>query len=506
MNQIKAGAALSYIVIILNILLGVLYTPFLLRMLGQAEYGVYSLAISVIGYLTILDLGFGNAIVRYTARFCAEGRQEEQYEMFGLFFRLYILIGLIALVVGALLTLNVESFFGENMNSEELEQMRIMMALMSFNLAFTFPLSLFGSIITAYENFIFQKVVAIIRSLLNPLVMVLLLLLGYRAVALVVATTIFNLVTLLINWWYCRNRLHIKLHFKPINLPFLREASLYSFWIFLNAIMDQIYWGSGQFILGVYQGAKVVAIYAVAIQLKNMYFLFSTAISGLFLPKVSAMVARNTSDGEISDLFIRTGRIQYLVMLFVFSAFIVLGRPFITLWAGAEYDEVYPITLLFFAVSLVPLIQNVGIVILQARNQMQFRSTLYIILSVASIAIAIPLSMRFGGLGCAIATSVMLVLGQGLIMNIYYRRVIGLDIGAFWREIFKISVAPALLVLLTLWLMDGVAIDSIALFVGAGAIYTLLYVGVVWCCGMNQEERGLLSGILSKVRLKVVQS
>lgn len=499
MNQIKAGAALSYIVIILNILLGVLYTPFMLRMLGQAEYGIYSLAISVIGYLTVLDLGFGNAIVRYTARFRSEGKREEQYEMFGLFFRLYIAIGLVALAIGLMLMFNVETFFGGQMNSVELDRMRIMMILMSLNLAFTFPLSIFGSIITAYENFVFQKVIAIVRSLLNPLVMVLLLTMGYKAVAMVVVTTVFNLLTLVVNWWYCRNKLHIKLYFRPINWGFLKEVSLYSFWIFLNAIMDQIYWGSGQFILGIYQGAKVVAIYAVAIQLKNMYFLFSTAISGLFLPKVSAMVARNTSDREISDLFVRTGRIQYLVMLFILSAFIVLGRPFITLWAGAEYDEAYTITLLFFCVSLVPLIQNVGIVILQARNQMQFRSTLYIILAVLSIAIAIPLSMQFGGLGCAIATSAMLVLGQGIIMNIYYKKAINLNIGEFWYEIFKISIAPTILVLLSLYFIQDVQIDSISSFLVAGAAYSVLYIPLVWFCSMNSEEKALFGDMFNKV-------
>ena len=64
-NQIKAGAVLSYLSIGLSNIVGILYTPFMLRMLGQSEYGMFSLAASVVGYLTILDMGFGNAIVRY---------------------------------------------------------------------------------------------------------------------------------------------------------------------------------------------------------------------------------------------------------------------------------------------------------------------------------------------------------------------------------------------------------------------------------------------------------
>ena len=85
MNQIKIGAALNYVIIGLNTLVGLLYTPYMLRMLGQNDYGLYSLVASVIAYLTILDFGFGNAIIRYTAKFRAERKQREQWEMFGMF-------------------------------------------------------------------------------------------------------------------------------------------------------------------------------------------------------------------------------------------------------------------------------------------------------------------------------------------------------------------------------------------------------------------------------------
>ena len=53
-NELKAGATLNYIILGLNALLGLVYTPFMLRMLGQSEYGIYSLAASVIAYLSIL--------------------------------------------------------------------------------------------------------------------------------------------------------------------------------------------------------------------------------------------------------------------------------------------------------------------------------------------------------------------------------------------------------------------------------------------------------------------
>ena len=189
MDQLKAGALLSYVVLGLNTLIGLLYTPFMLRMLGQSEFGLYSLAASVIAYLTVLDLGFGNAIVRYTAKYRAEGKQEEQYEMFGMFFLLYLFISALAFILGVLLVANVDCLFDTHMTVDEMGKMRLMLLLMAFNLAFTFPMSIWGAIITAYENFVFQKIINIARILLNPIVMIVLLLFGYKAVAMVVVTT-----------------------------------------------------------------------------------------------------------------------------------------------------------------------------------------------------------------------------------------------------------------------------------------------------------------------------
>ena len=494
MNQLKAGAALNYVSICLNMVVGLIYTPYMLRMLGQSEYGLYSLAASIIAYLTVLDLGFGNAIVRYTAKFRAEGKQREQEEMFGMFFVLYIGIGIIAMIAGSALSLNVENLFSRSMTETEVTRTRIMLWLMTFNLAFTFPMSIWGSIMTAYERFVFQRLVSIIRSVLNPVVMVLLLVIGYKAVAMVVVTTIFNVVTLLINWWYCKYRLDIKIRFAKFKWNFLKEVSVYSFWIFLNAIMDRIYWSTGQFVLGVYRGAVAIAIYAVAIQLQNMYMMFSTAISGVFLPKITSMVTKENNEKNISDLFIRTGRLQYVIMAFILSAFILFGKPFIQLWAGNGYEDAYYICLMFFIPLTVPLIQNVGITILMARNQMKFRSLLYIVIALLSLALSVLLAKPYGGYGCALATSLALFVGQVLIMNVYYQRKQHLDILRFWREIMKMSIVPLSFVLIGLFAINHLEIQflSIGKFVLAGIVFTILYVIAFWNFSMNKEERNLI--------------
>lgn len=501
-NQLKAGVVLNYVVIILNTVVGLLYTPYMLRMMGQSEYGLYSLVASVIAYLTVLDLGFGNAIVRYTAKFRAEKKTEEQYEMFGMFFLLYLVIGIIAFGIGLGLYFNVGTLFGDTMTAVELDRARIMMLLLVANLAFTFPMSIWGSIIQAYEDFVFQKSLNIFRIILNTAVMICLLHFGYKAVAMVVVQTIFNVLTLVLNFIYCRRKLniHIYFRFKHFHWGFLKEVAIYSFWIFLNAIMDRVYWSTGQFVLGAIVGTAAVAVFAIAIQLEGMYMQFSTAISSVFLPKVTAMVATNRSRKEISDLFIRTGRMQYIVLAYILSGFIIFGRQFIELWAGAGYSDAYIISLLFFIPLTVPLIQNLGITILQARNEMKFRSVLYIIIALVSLAMQIVLTRYFGGIGCAMGVSGALVVGQILIMNVYYQRRQDLDIKTFWKEISKMSIIPIILIFSSMLVIRHFfALDSWGKLILGIAAFSLVYIPLFFRFSMTDDERNLFISMFHKI-------
>lgn len=493
MNQIKAGAILNYVIIALNTITGLLYTPYMLRCLGQNEYGLYSLIASIIAYLTILDFGFGNAIIRYTAKFRAEGKSKEQWEMFGMFVIIYSIIGLLAFFCGLGLYHNVDTLFDQTMTAEDLANARIMMLLLTINLAFTFPFTIFSSIISAYENFVFQRLLNIARIIFSTAVMICLLSAGYKAIALVVVQTIFNLSTLIINYIYARRKLKIKIIFGQFNFPFFKEVSIYSFWIFLNAIIDRIYWSTGQFVLGAVIGPIAIAIFSVAITLQQMYMTFSTAISSVLLPRITQMVASNSTEKEISDIFISTGRIQAIVMMLILSGFIVFGNRFVALWAGKAYSESYYIALIFFVSLFIPLIQNVGINILQARNQMKFRSLCYVVIAGFSLVMQIILAKMLGPIGCAIGIGGALLFGQGLVMNIYYKRVQHLDIFKFWREILKMAITPLVITVTSLYALKYYHIDSWSgLLVGIIA-FTVIYLPLFWTFSMNKYERGLLA-------------
>lgn len=501
LNQIKAGIILNYVLIGLQTLVGLLYTPYMLRMLGQNEYGLYSLVSTIIAYLTVLDMGFGSAVVRYTARLKAQGRTDEQQKMFGMFLILYIGLGFLAFALGLGLYFNVENIFGETMTSIEVQKAKIMMLLLVLNISLSFPLSVFSSVIQAFEHFVFLKLLEIFRISLTTVVMIALLFWGYKAVALVVVQTFFHISMLLLHWFYGINKLKMKFKFGEINWTFLKEVGLYSFWIFIMIIVDKIYWGTGQFVLGATMGTAAVAVFSIAIQLHTMYQSFSTSISTIFLPKVSAMVAESGKEKEISDLFIRTGRIQFVVLSFILSIIIIFGKPFIVLWAGSSYKLAYSMLLLFIVPGTIPLIQNMGIVILQARNQMKFRALCYLGISICSLFMQILLVHLLGTIGCAFAISGALIIGHIIIMNLYYKHKQKIDIKCFWSNILKMCAMPIAFSLISYTIIYCFKIEIsnwLPLIIGI-ACFATLYFPLSYTFQMNEYERNLFMTPIKKV-------
>lgn len=501
-KQLKAGVLLSYLTLGLSNLVALVYTPFMLRMMGQSEYGLYALVASVVAYLTVLDFGFGNAIIRYTAKYRAENKHEEQYSLFGTFLVLYVAIGLVSFLVGLGLYFNVDLLFDKSMTPDELSKARIMMLLLVCNVAFTFPLSVFPSIIIAYENFIFHKVVNLVRILLQPCIMVPLLLMGYKAMGMVVLTTVLNLATLLICCWYCFARLHVKLLFNAFDRPLMREISTYSFYVFLTIIVDRAFWSTGQFILGMLSGTKDVAVYSLVVQLCNYYMGFSLAISGVFLPKMTQLVTEGRSHQEISDMFIKIGRIQYIIMAYILFGFALFGKAFVFYWAGPDYVAVYPLTLLIMIPQTVPLIQNLGISILQAQNRQRFRSYLHLIVSLASVFVGYMLTKKYGLIGCAISTSGALLLGHGFILNWYYQKKIHLNIALFWKQILKLTIPAGLAALLIVGISKLITSSAVTVVFTEGILFSIVYFSLMWFWGCNVFEKNQIKLPLLKLKSK----
>ena len=500
MDQKKAGVLLSYGQTVLSTIISLVYTPVMLRLLGTSEYGTYTLVSGFISNLSLMSFGLGSAYVRYYSRAKVQEGEDGVAHINGMFMVIFLVISAMSLLVGGVLVANVHNIFGAKLTAHEIETARVLMALLVVNIAVSFPCSVFSSYITANERFLFQRVINMIRTVLNPIVMLPLLLMGLGSVALVVVTLVLSVVTDAFNIWYCRRKLSMRLTFGHFDFALLREMGCFSFFIFLNMIIDQINWTVDTTLLGIISGTAATAIYGVGAQINSYYKTLSTSISGVFVPQINRIVAEGQGDDRLTSLFTRVGRIQFLLLMLVLTGFVFVGEPFIDAWGGGEYAGAYPIALMLMVPVTLPLIQNLGIEIQRAKNMHQFRSKVYFFMALGNVLVSIPLGMRYGGLGCAMGTAISLIIGNGFVMNWYYQTHIGLDMKYFFRSILSMvpaMVPPALLGLLAVRLHTFSGYSGVLTF---AVPYTAVYALCVYRWAMNDEERGMVRGMLRRLR------
>lgn len=502
-NQLKAGVILTYVQLIVGNIISIIYTPIMLRILGQNEYGLYNLSSSTISYLGLLSFGFGSAYIRYYSKYRVENNENEIKKLNGMFITVYSVIAIVALIAGTILIFNIDRIFKNGLTVAEINKSKILMSFMVFNLAISFPTSVFNSYITANEKFLFQKVLGTIQTIINPFVMIPVLLMGYKSVGMVIATTVITLLYSGVNLLYCLKKLNMKFSFGKFDFNLMKEITIFSSYIFLNMIVDQINWNVDRFLLGMFKGTGAVAVYGVGSQFNSYYLSFSTAVSGVFIPKVNRMVTKSEDNKILTELFTKVGRIQFIILSLIMSGFIFFGQYFIKIFAGEGYELAYPVALLLMFPVTVPLIQNLGIEIQKAKNMHKFRSILYFIIAIGNLFISIPLCKIYGIIGCAIGTSSTMILGNCILMNWYYHKKVGLNILYFWKSISEFI--PGLIIpIFAGIIISFIGINNIIRFLGMGLIYIIVFSISIYKFSMNDYERELFRGPLLKIRAKLL--
>lgn len=501
-SEIKIGAILSYIIVGINVLIGFVYTPVLIRTLGQAEYGLYSLVYSFMSYLTILDFGLGNAIVVYTSKALAKKNKEEEHKLNGILFIVYSIIGVIVLILGIILFFNVETMFGKTMSNQEIIEARKMVIIFTINIALTFPLSVYSNIIIAYEKFIFNKVLKIIEIVTAPIITLPILLFYPKAWIVVIIITILNLLASFINVIYAKRKLKVKLSFKNLDFSALKEIFSYSFYVFLSVVVDKVNLSINQVILGATSGTLVVAVYAVGAKIYYLFNTMSAALIGVTLPKLSKMEEEKKPISEFNKILIQTGRIQFLILALVFSGFIIFGQRFLGFWAGGDYGDAYYITIILMAGGIIPLTQTIATGILRVKNRHKTETLIVCLIAVFNIIISIILAKLWGGIGAALGTFITYSL-QVIILNIYYKKAIKLDTPKFLLELVKMTI-PVVIISIVSYLAYNNFIPKNFIYLAIGiVIYTIIYIFTVWNFTMNRYEKDQVINVFKKVKSKL---
>lgn len=498
-SQVKAGALMSYFSLAINIVIGLVYTPWMIRSIGQSDYGLYTLAISVIN-IFIFDFGLGTAVQRFVAKFMAEGNVKKANEFVALTLRLYLGISFIILCLLVAVYFFLPSIY-KGLTPEEFDKFKVIFVVASIFSVISFPLLPADGILSGTEKFIQVKICDFVHKILLVLLMAACLLLGYGLYALVYISAGTALLTLIL-------KIRCVYRFTPIRLslgywdkPLFRSVIGFTCWVFIMAICQRCVLSVAPSILGIYHNADVIALFSLALSVEGYFYLFANALNGLFLPKVSKIIA-NDNESEILHLMNRVGAIQIFISGLIFLGLISFGRQFVDLWLGRGYESIYICFIILIIPSFISLPQNIANTVMIAKNKVRYQAMASIAKAVVNVALAFPLCKFYGALGMCVAISIAYAVNV-VINNILYVRLLGIDIGNFFKSTFLRFLLPLTVMTLLGFLIDFRFHSEGWVSFGAKIIvFSATYIVVTPLLAGKENRGNIVSAMLSIIKKK----
>lgn len=499
----KNGVIFSYILMIFESLSSILFTPYLIRCLGDSEYGIYGLVASVTAYLYLLDLGVGNAIVRYMAKYRFDGDKKNERNLMATVLIFYGIIAVIVLAVGVALNFFLPNIFGTGLSAQELELAGKMLQITVMTAAVSLFFSPVTKMIVAYEKFVLSKCIDIVKICVRVGLCCFVLAFGGKGIAVVSINLFVTLGVGVFSMLYVFIKLKVTPHFKGIHFGFIKEIWGYTFFIMLQMVATQINSMVDHILIGAFVAASstYLAIYTAATQITQYFQSVGSAVNGVLMPSVVKMVENDASVEELQTEMIKISRLIFMFLGIIFVGFALFGKDFMALWAGQDFKDGYYAALIIMFPMTLSLSQSIGTQILWALNKHKIQAVLKICLAVLNIFLTYLLIQWNSIIGASLGTGIALLLGDVVVMNIVFRKDIGISIWQYYVGTIK-GILPALVVSgVAGYLFSFIGLDGwIGLIVNV-AFVCVVYVAAMCIFGLNKGERKMFARmpILNKI-------
>lgn len=497
-NERTKGVILSYIQVILNVGVNIIYVPILLRYLGKNEYGLYQIVGSFFSYITVFESCMSTGVLRNYCNAISSNNQQEADSTLSIAKRIYMIMSILMAGSGIFVLVMFRKFYASSFSVEELNEGTQILILLFINMIITMLGAVYLTIITGHEKFLFLKTSGIVFQLLQPILVILLVRRIPYAITITFVIVLLNFITVLLRYYYSRRFLDIVIPCYKRNIRILKEIANLSASILLGCVADQIFWKTDQVVLGKLYNTAIVTIYSVGSQIYMIYMQFGTQIASIFYPRISVLSQQENGNRKISDLFVKVGRITNFIIMLILSGFVIFGREFLSLWVGQGYIEAYYVATIVMIPFSIDLAQNLGLAILQLKSLYIFRAKMYFLSAVLNIISTVFMASWIGVVGAAFSTGITMLITSGFIMNWYYEKRVGLDIKEFWKQTLPIIVTTMILTIFSLKIKSLILRNTCSIIeFGIGVMgYIVIYFVAMYVFVMDSIEKKQVKNML----------
>lgn len=498
-KQLKIGAVLSYLGVFLGIVSGLIYNPWMIRKIGDADYGLYTLAMSLIN-IFLIDFGLSMASQRYISKYRAENNQKSVDDIVGLIFRLYLIITAFLAVIFTVLFFFIDGIYVK-LTPAELDKFKVLYIITAIYSVTSFPFITLNGILSSYEKFIPLKTCDLIYKLLTITLTAIALFAGQGVYVLVFVNLIASIIVTALRIIFIKRCTPVKANFKYKDSAKVKEIFGFSIWTSISVVTSRLLLSLGPSILGIVSGSVEIAVFGYAVSIEGYVYSFVNAINGFFMPQLSRITAdeeETHKNEKVLELMTSVGK--FILMLFglIFVGFAVMGKSFICLLVGNDYVNAYYCVLLICGYGLVAYPQQIANTYAIVRNKVKERAIISIISFAVYLSLVFVLGKLLGAVGISVSVGFSLLV-QTVLMNAMYVKKLHLNIGKFFVDC-HLKMLPGFILFAAISIC--ISLIPIAGWIGFAikvACISIVYVIVAWLMFFNKtEKKKMLQKILHK--------
>lgn len=495
-NQKKIGIVLSYLNLFINMTVNVLLTPALIACLGDDSYSIYKVMQSFAGPLIMFNLGISAIVTRAVIKYHVsdEHNELEKRNTLALGMIISLIMAIFVLCLSAVMYSQIPRIYGHNYSEVLINEGKRVFALFALSTIFNILTETFRGCVLGNEKYLFNTSIPLFRNLFRIGIMSACILLKMGAAEIAFVDFIMSLAVFVIYAIYSLFVLQERPKLTSVNKSEIISIASFAFAILLQTIVNQVNNNVDTMLLGAMVEEKsTITMYSSALVIYTVYNSLISVVAEILLPKASQLVERKASGKEYTDFVVAPGRFQAMLAIAIVIAFALFGKDFIELWIGTEYQDAYYIVLMLIIPVTIPLVENAAICILDASMKRIYRSGVLVGMAIANVATSIVLIRILGFWGAALGTVISLVIGHVFLMNLYYKKVFGMEIGRMFKEIFSGILSVGIIagiLCIPLTFID----NTILFFLVKCLAFVLIYGILLWRYGMKENEKILLIG------------
>lgn len=484
----RIAVIISYATLVINVIGHIFVTQGILNSVGTSNYGIYSFALSISSWITVIS----NALTASFIRFSTIDQHEHGDSKITstIFLKLLLLISLTFTIIFnvVIFALYFGGFRLQQYDEAQHLVLTYVLCISSISILFTISLSVFPLFNQFKKEFIFVRVSYLIYVIAQLLITWVIALTTYNIVYVAIGTASTHLIYGGMNLIFAIKKMKFRVNlgvtfkkYKDLTLQILKFSSL----VLVTTVVNQVNNEIGKTILGFMTNEYNVTEMQLSMSFTTYLVNIASYVYVVFIPKINDYVIKEEKE-KINELFLRVSKFQIIVILLIIGGFITSGSFFTTAWLDdqpmIDPYNIYLYTIVLFITNLMPLSINITQEIQRAMNLLVFRTVNYLVSAALNIGVSIalvallPSDLSVWGtvIGYAFSSFVCL----WIINNVYNAKRVRLSVGKYSLTLLRHCLITGAVIGITIGISfayKDIAMSQWFTFIITGFIYVILY-------------------------------